>query len=958
MAPSVTLKGDLIMRISIQCTLTYHLLLIVLAVTFFTPVRAALLNDGSIRLTIDPGVPSCVLDVGIFPDCSFGVEVLTGSFSGFTSSIENAITGDQGIVLGAAQPFNGTLSTSSYDGSGSNITQAFVDELMNYGTNSSSLPILANNVGNLDITGWRTTYNNLFLMDVGGDDSGSFICSDPVGGNVRAIGNCQVGDNYVFDSSSTIVSGAWSGVPFTLHLEGMIKQNTKLFFTETGQIPDSPVGTSGHQGVAWIDYDNDGDMDLFVPKHSGSNRLFRNDNNGTQFIDVTANSPAIRLITSISVGAAIGDYNGDGYDDIFVTNRLLGNFLFRNSPDLVNPGQRMFVDVTNETQVGNELKDSMSAAFGDLNGDGYLDIYVSNFKGGPCDLTNQNDLYINIPDPNDITKRQFQRQAVHDSDLGCSWVSALTDYDNDGDLDIFVVNDVFFNTDPSVPGSELFHNDLTETGSLSFRPVAATVGLNDRVAGMGIAIGDYNNNGLLDYYQTDLVEGTLATQNTDNTFTNQRIMVADYASYGWGAVFFDADQDGFEDLYSLSSNHAFGEGDARSSFYLNNGIGGFSETSGTVGLMSGGVGVATADYDNDGDIDMVVHGDTGIVRLYRNNTVLPSNFLRIRLKGKTPNHRGIGARVTATLNNGMVLTREVHAGTSLGSTHSPIVHFGLGLEISVSSVIVYWPQGCTQTLANITANQIISVNELGCYAPTISSFSTQLFSGTLIVTINGDKLDTATDVKFFNNVAAQIFSQSATTLIVAAPFGAATGPITVITPQGQAISPDNFIAPPLPVIQSFSPTTNVQTGLETIYGSNLQYVSGVTINGLSAEYFSTIDGTRLFISLPVGVTSGEMVLKNISGIVSSAVLNIIPPPPPPVIGSFVPPSAAPGQVIQIHGSDLRWIRSVHFNGTWAPNYLGIGDILYVLVPPNVTTGSVSVLTISGEAVSGTDFVVQ
>ncbi len=491
------------------------------------------------------------------------------------------------------------------------------------------------------------------------------------------------------------------------------------FFNETGQIPSSPAGSGGHQGIAWIDYDNDGDMDLFIPKSGEANRLYRNDSDGAQWVDVTTS--AIQLSDLKSTGVAIGDYDGDGYDDIFVTNAgyITSSFtkspintinsLFHNvckatglpGPCEVAPGERKFTNVTFATMLGNEIKQSHSAAFGDMNGDGYLDIYVSN-NGSPvgCNTftpegaSTQNDLYINIPDPQDSSKRIFERQNIHSSDVGCTWVSALTDYDNDGDLDIFVVNDVFAGA--NLP-TELFHNNLSETGVMSFQPVAASTGVDFGIAGMGIAIGDYNNDGLLDYYQTEFTRGLLATQRPDNTFLTSQLYPAydSLGKAGWGAVFFDADQDGYEDLYSLNSNARFSGASTdgeRSSFFHNNGNGGFNEISDTVGLAdppAEGVGVAIADYDNDGDMDMVVQGDFGNIKLFRNDTNNAGDYLKINLRGKVPNYRGLGAQVKATLSNGMVLTREVHAGSSLSSNDSPVVHFGLGSE-TVTKLTVNW----------------------------------------------------------------------------------------------------------------------------------------------------------------------------------------------------------------------------------------------------------------------------
>ena len=476
-------------------------------------------------------------------------------------------------------------------------------------------------------------------------------------------------------------------------------------------------------GIAWIDYDNDGWQDLYVPNAtghdpydgdlinvgvSGANRLYHNNANGT-FTEV-ALAAGVQLVDKPSIGVAVGDYNNDGFDDIFVANAGL-NTLFKNN------GNGTFTDVTAALGLDDMSKASFAASFGDIDGDGDLDIYVGHWTD---DLASQNpanranDLYIN----NGVNGFVNVAADVGVDSIGATFTIPMTDFDHDKDLDLFVVNDRFslwldggITAEPAK--GELFRNDgLDVNGNLIFTPYAVEAGVNQQITGMGIAISDYDNDGDLDYYRSQFEPGLLSTNNGSGIFSTEYITDSSTGAVGWGTVFVDVDNDGFVDLYRGNSDSAAGNVDSTAyqanNFYRNdNGV--FTiDTASQVGLesMSAGLGVAAADFDNDGDVDIVVHGVDGVINLFRNDSINNHSSLQIALKGTASNKRGIGAKIYVVSGKGKEVistVREVTAGSSHGSNNSFVTTFGLNKIGYASRVTVEWPSGCVQVLRNMSS---------------------------------------------------------------------------------------------------------------------------------------------------------------------------------------------------------------------------------------------------------------
>lgn len=500
----------------------------------------------------------------------------------------------------------------------------------------------------------------------------------------------------------------------------------QLSFTNTSnsaQIMAQSESNPMSAGIAWIDYDNDGWQDMYVPNGtghdpydgdlvnvgvSGPNRLYHNNADGT-FTEI-ASVAGVQLTDKPSLGVAVGDYNNDGYDDLFVTNAGV-NTLFHNN------GNGTFTDVTQQLGLDDMSKASYAASFGDIDGDGDLDIYVGHWTddlagGNPGNRAN--DLYIN----NGINGFSNVAADVGVNSIGATFTIPMTDFDHDKDLDLFVVNDRFslwldggVTAEPAK--GELFRNDgLDANGNLVFTPYAVEAGVNQQITGMGIAISDYDNDGDLDYYRSQFEQGLLSTNNGSGIFTTRYITDASTGAVGWGTVFIDVDNDGYVDLYRGNSNSAGGDVDSTAyqanNFYRNvDGV--FNlDTAAQVGLesLNAGLGVATADYDNDGDEDIVVHGVDGVVNLYRNDSTTGHSALQISLKGTGSNKRGIGSKIYVVSGKGknvISTVREVNAGSSHGSNNSFVTHFGLGNIGYASRVTIEWPSGCVQVLRNVSA---------------------------------------------------------------------------------------------------------------------------------------------------------------------------------------------------------------------------------------------------------------
>jgi enediyne biosynthesis protein E4 len=509
--------------------------------------------------------------------------------------------------------------------------------------------------------------------------------------------------------------------------------DTKKYIIET-------TGT----GVAIFDYDNDGWPDIFVvngttldasPSASGpTNHLYRNNHDGT-FTDVTEKAGLHH--TGWGQGVCVGDYDNDGFDDLYVT--YYGkNVLYHNN------GDGTFSDVSAKAGVDGTGKAwGSGCAFVDYDRDGKLDLMVATYvdfdvssapkpgeradclwKGvpvmcGPRGLPwNSNILYHNRGDGTfeDVTKK-----AHIDKTNGHYGLSVSTlDFDDDGWPDIYVACDS--------TSSILYHNN--HDGTFTDVAVVAGAAFNEdgmEQAGMGSTVGDYNGDGRLDIFKTNFSDdtSTLYANRGDGTFDDNTFAAGlglNTKYLGWGTMFFDFDNDGWPDLL-LVNGHVYPEVDKQHLggdyqepriLYHNLGNGKFEDISANSGLgitePKSSRGMATGDLWNDGRISVVVSNMNAAPSLLVNQTRYDSHWVAIETKGTKSNRDGMGAKIRVKAGS-RILVDEVRSGSSYISNSDRRVHFGLGAVDKVDWIEIRWPSGLTEAFENPKADTILKLTE-------------------------------------------------------------------------------------------------------------------------------------------------------------------------------------------------------------------------------------------------------
>jgi len=496
-------------------------------------------------------------------------------------------------------------------------------------------------------------------------------------------------------------------------------------------------------GLALFDYDGDGDIDIYFLNgaplkgtkfdKAPKNELYRNEG-GWRFTNVTDQAGVGD--TGFGLGVAVGDYDNDGDPDIYLNN-YGPNVLYSNN------GDGTFTDVTEKAGVDNGFQVGAGTCFLDMDKDGDLDLYVSiylefSYEKHVMITTKGFPVYANPrfypPHPDflyrnngDGTFTDVSKSSGVGDHAGWGMGTVCCDYDNDGDTDIYVANDVAENF--------LFQND----GTGKFEEVGLMTGTaydlhGDEQGSMGVDCGDYDNDGWLDFYVTSY-QGQLATlyRNLGNGMFEDVTLVTGAGAgtlphVTWGCSFVDFDNNGFRDIF-VACGHLQDNVEkyddtttytTRNILLMNTGDGKFIDVSDQSGdgmkikLSSRGAGFD--DLDNDGDVDVVILNSRREPTILRNDSPSKGHWLQVRLKGVKTNRDGIGARVKV-VSGDLTLIDEVHSGRGYQSHYGTRLYFGLGNRDKVDRIEVRWIGGGVDIIENIGVDQLLTITESSNNSP-------------------------------------------------------------------------------------------------------------------------------------------------------------------------------------------------------------------------------------------------
>jgi hypothetical protein len=477
-------------------------------------------------------------------------------------------------------------------------------------------------------------------------------------------------------------------------------------------VPEPACGQFAN-GAAWGDVDGDGWPDLLVTRLDEPTQLFLNAGDGTFREESSPRGAAIAGAN----GAAFADYDGDGDDDLV----LVGD-----GPDVLlrNDGTGHFDDVSTRAGIAGAAEArGMSAAWGDFDGDGLLDLYVTNYMQCTGPWTTEEEIIANVEYDADVLYRNTGDGTFTDAtdllpeadDFGAGFTAAWLDADDDGLLDLYVGND-FVGISPD--HNRLWRN-TSSAGAPAFTDVSLESGAGLYMNTMGVGIGDVDRDGEFDLALSNIGGNKLLRSNGDATYTEdldsgiERPMQGiDHTTITWGTVIADFDLDGWDDVLMAAGNLPQAPevviGEQPNMLFLNDGTGEhLLDVSSLTGIDAIGdsKGIAAADYDRDGALDVFVVDQGGIAHLYRNVTPRADrHWIELDLAGDA-----CGARVTIAA-GGATIGRLVTCGSGgTGSGHHTRVHAGVGTATTIDEITATWPSGERRTLTAVPVDQVVTV---------------------------------------------------------------------------------------------------------------------------------------------------------------------------------------------------------------------------------------------------------
>ena len=522
-----------------------------------------------------------------------------------------------------------------------------------------------------------------------------------------------------------------------------ITSKTGITFSHASSQDKRYIFESMSGGVILLDYDRDGWPDIYFTNAStvamalqgttSLGALYHNNHDGT-FTDVTAKAGLMK--PCLAMGGAVGDYDNDGWPDLYITC-LGGNILYHSN------GDGTFTDVTSKAGVA-EGRWSAGASFGDYDGDGFVDLMVANYvdfhlndlpqfgstpyckyrgvdvQCGPRGLKGAGDtLFHNNGDGTfiDVSKAAGLSNPEGYYGLGVIWA----DFNATGHPDIYITND----STPKFLYRNLGNGKFEEIGFESGTALSST---GSEQASMGIAVGDYNHTGRPSLYVTnfenennDLFRNEGSWNFTEDSFPSG-LAVAALPWVKWGTAFADLDNDGWSDLFTVSG-HVYPQMEMLPTdpgyrqpkiLSMNQKDGSFCDASDQAGpaIMEKRVsrGLAVGDLFNDGNMDLVINDLDGIPMILRNLGIPGRHWVSFELSGTKSNRMALNARIKVVA-GGMTQTDEVHSGGSYLSQNDMRLHFGLGSSTKIDSVEIHWPSGAVDHIVNLVADHFYSVLE-------------------------------------------------------------------------------------------------------------------------------------------------------------------------------------------------------------------------------------------------------